>query len=477
MKVSIRRRLLTLLLMIIGAVWGVVTWGMYVKTQHEVEELFDAQLAQSARVLFGLLKHEMVEEEDDQAEEHEEEKRDGKWGVADWQGINLEEFIYGHRYEHKLAFLVRTQDGKILVRSAAVPAFSLPNSESPHFGNQIVDGHWWRVFTRQEGLYVIQTGERGDIRNELIGEIMSSTLRVLFLTIPLLAVLIWVSISHSLQPLQRVATQIASRCPDQLQPLDTRTIPVEITAIINALNQLFARLARAFENERRFTADAAHELRNPLAGVKTQAQVAQRASDLQQRQQALQQVVIGVDRATHLVSQLLTLARMDAAQSMPTADIDLPDLVTEVLMELAPAALEKEMEVGFDNSANESLLVGNHDALSLLFRNLIDNAICYTPNGGQVMVSLSNLKPSQITFQVCDTGPGIPPEQRQRIFERFYRGENQNIPGSGLGLSIAKRVAELHGVKIELGEGTMGKGLCVKVDFRVQRKKTQKPLV
>ncbi len=463
MTVSIRRRLLTLLLIVIGAVWGAVTWGVYVKTQHEVEELFDAQLAQSARVLFGLLKHEINAEG-----EQEDEKGEDFLEVNKEEGIDLEELKCGHRYEHKLAFLVRTKEGKILVHSASVPSFSLPNQESLHFSNQNVGGHWWRVFTRQEGPYVIQTGERYDIRNELIREIMSSTLRVLFLTLPLLAVLIWISISHSLQPLQRVATQIASRCPSQLQPFDTKTIPVEITAIINALNQLFARLARAFENERRFTADAAHELRTPLAGVKTQAQVALRATDSQQRQVALQQIVVGVDRATHLVSQLLALARMDATQSMPTGEIDLSALVTEILMELAPIALEKDIEMEFDNSAHDIVLIGNRDALSLLFRNLIDNAIRYTPNGGQVKVSLLTLKPLQVTFQVCDTGPGIPLEQRQRIFERFYRGDHQNIPGSGLGLSIANRVAELHGIKIELEEGMMGKGLCVKVDCRTR---------
>jgi two-component system sensor histidine kinase QseC len=453
MKVSIRRRLLFLLLSVICVVWSTVTWRVYVKTQHEVEELFDANLAQSARVLFGLLKHEALEEK-----EGEEDK--GK------VGIDFESCEQGHRYEHKLAFLIRHRDGRVLTHSVMAPVFPVPSRDSPHFSDYKIEEHRWRVFTLQEGEFFVQTGERYDIRNELIREIISSTLSVLLLVLPLFALLIWLSVGRSFKPLQQVATEIASRCPDQLQPLDIQKIPIEIIDIIDSLNILFTRLERAFENERRFTADAAHELRTPLAGLKTQAQVAQRATDPRQRQQALQQIVIGVDRATHLVTQLLILARMDATQTMSKQPLDLQALVSQILAELAPQALDKTIDLGLEEETTElALTIGNQDALSLLIRNLVDNAIRYTPAGGQVTVSLEQVKPSIVTLRVSDTGPGIPVEQRQRLFERFYRGDNHNIPGSGLGLSIAQRVAELHNIEISMDNISPGTGLSVSMDF------------
>ncbi|MEN8219831.1 MAG: ATP-binding protein [Pseudomonadota bacterium] len=446
MKFSIRNRLLLLLLSVICSVWCIITWRVHVNTQHEVEELFDANLAQSARILLGLIKHEI-----------EEEKAKGKSEV-----ITLGEFLFRHRYEHKLAFLVRANDGHILVRSATAPQF---NRDLASLSDYWADGYLWRVFTLQADQYIVQTGERYDIRDELISEIMYSTLSILLMALPLLALLIWISVGSSFKPLQQVATDIASRTPEQLQPLDIDKIPLEIKVLVKALNSLFTRLTHAFENERRFTADAAHELRTPLAGLKTQAQVAQRATTSQQREQALQQILIGVDRATHLVAQLLTLARMDATETMPTSPVDLHELVSQVIIDLTPQALEKSIDLGLEKTATACITPGNQEALYLMLRNLIDNAIRYTPAGGQVTVFLDNPQASRLTLLINDTGPGIPPEQREHIFERFYRGENQNILGSGLGLSIAQKVAQLHQVEIQLNEVPNGRGLCVRMDF------------
>ncbi len=447
MKLSIRKRLLLLLLSMICSVWGIVTWRVYVDTQHEVEELFDANLAQSARVLLGLIKHEM--------EEYTQ-------GGQEWVGL---ENMLGHKYEHKLAFLVGASNGYILVRSATAPKFPKPSNDSPSYNDYWLDGYLWRVFTLKSGQFFVQTGERYDIRDELISEIMSSTLSILLMALPLLALLIWLSVGNSFRPLQQVATDIASRTPEQLLPLDIDKIPLEIKALVNALNSLFTRLAHAFENERRFTADAAHELRTPLAGLKTQAQVAQRATTPQQRQQALQQILIGVDRATHLVAQLLTLARMDATQSLPTSPVDLHELLSQLIIDLTPQALEEGIDLGLEKTATACITLGNQEALYLMLRNLVDNAIRYTPAGGQVTVSLDNPQPSRLTLTINDTGSGIPPEQREQIFERFYRGENPNILGSGLGLSIAQKVSQLHQVKIQLNDVPNGRGLCVRVDF------------
>ena len=455
MTVSIRKRLLFLLVGVIGSLWAIVTWQVYIETQHEVEELFDAQLAQSARVLFGLIKHE-IEDQEDEAEERE------RHFVLD-----VDTFHPAHRYEQKLAFLVRSSDGKFLFRSATAPLFSIPNEDDTHYTNQALEGQLWRVFTLREGQFWVQTAERYDIRNELIHQVISSTLSIFLISIPLVAMLIWFSIGHSLKPLHQVASEISARRPEQLQQIDINKVPLEIRELINALNALFSRLHHAFENERRFTADAAHELRTPLAAIKTQAQVAQRAKDSQQRQQALQKMIMGLDRATHLVEQLLNLARIEATQTLPISGcIDLHELVNHVIINLTPQALDKAIDLGLETELDVSITRGHWEALELMMRNLVDNAIHYTPPGGHVTITLTKDSPSFLTLCIIDTGPGIPLEQKKRIFERFYRGNNHNQSGSGLGLSIAQRVAQLHHLNIQLlNNPDRNNGLCVQIQF------------
>jgi two-component system sensor histidine kinase QseC len=464
MNFSIRKRLLYLLLSTLCAAWGIVTWQVYVSTQHEVEELFDANLAQNARVLLGLIQLAEHQEEEHEDEKHEEEEEEEDEEHEEEEEIEFETDLHGgHRYEKKLAFLIRAKDGSILIRSATAPLFPKPHHHSKSYSDYQIKGCWWRVFTLKTKSLIIQTGERYDIRQELISEMMSSMLIVLLMTLPLIALLIWIIVGSSFKPLQHIANDIAKRTPEQLHPLEPDKIPLEIKALIKALNQLFSRLAHAFENERRFTADAAHELRTPLAGIKTQAQVAQRATDIQQREHALQKILIGVDRATHLVTQLLTLARIDATHRLPTTNINLHELISQIIIEQMPQALEKSIDLGLENRSTSQEIQGNQDALFFMLRNLIDNAIRYTPNNGQVTVSLENRQPTQITVTISDSGPGIALEQQSAIFERFYRGQHQAIQGSGLGLSIAQKVAQLHQTKIQLNN--LAKGLSVQIDF------------
>ncbi len=455
MTVSIRKRLLFLLVGVIGSLWVIVTWRVYIETQHEVEELFDAQLAQSARVLFGLIKHE-VEDQEDETDEKEQHLV-----------LDFDTFQPAHRYEQKLAFLVRSIDGKLLFRSATAPLFSMPSEAITHYTNQALEGQLWRIFTLREGQFWVQTAERYDIRNELIHQVISSTLSILLISLPLIALFIWFSIGQSLKPLHQVASEISARRPEQLQQIDINEIPLEIRELINALNALFSRLHHAFENERRFTADAAHELRTPLAAIKTQAQVAQRAKDSQQRQQALQKMIMGLDRATHLVEQLLNLARIEATQTLPISScIDLHELVNHVIIDLTPQALDKAIDLGLETMLDIGITRGHWEALELMMRNLVDNAIHYTPPGGHVTITLTKDSPSFLTLCIIDTGPGIPLEQRKRIFERFYRGNNHNQSGSGLGLSIAQRVAQLHHLDIQLLNNPFkNNGLCVQIQF------------
>ncbi|MDY6992759.1 MAG: ATP-binding protein [Pseudomonadota bacterium] len=449
MTLSIRRRLLLLLLTVVSGLWLLITWGVYLNAQHEVEELFDAQLAQSAQVLFSLLQHELEEEDDEEEIEIED----------------FEEHRPQHPYQHKLAFLVRSPNGNILLRSSTAPL--LPQTTlNERYGDHHAEGHLWRVYTLKTAQLFIQTTERYDIRQELIGKIVLSSVNILLFALPLLAILIWSSISHSLKPLQQVANAIATQAPTYLQPLVLKKIPIEINILVEALNTLFKRLKQAFDNERRFTADAAHELRTPLAGIKTQAQVAQRAQSASQRQHAFQQLLLGVDRASHLVTQLLTLARMDAIQVLTFKPVNLAAVIEEVIVSLAPQALEKSIDLGLDNRASSTLIWGHYDSLSLLLGNLIDNALRYTPSAGEVTVVLVDCS-ADLYLKIIDTGPGIPPAQRRHIFERFYRGGQYHSPGSGLGLSIAKQIAQLHQVEIHLSEPQNHHGLQVEIAFKI----------
>jgi two-component system sensor histidine kinase QseC len=450
MNNSIKKRLLILLILAICSVWCVVSWRIYIHTQYEVEELFDANLAQSAQILLELIQHEI--------EEHM---------TGDKQKIVVQQPLFGHQYEHQLAFLVRSSDGHILIRSADTPLFP---QLSPFSNYWAEDGYLWRVFTRKADEFIVQTAERHNIRDELISKIMFSTLLVLIMTLPLLAILIWISISHSLKSLQTVANEIAARTPNQLKTLDLKKIPFEIRELTKAINELFNRLNKAFENERRFTADAAHELRTPLAGLKTQAQVAQRAIDSQQRELALQQILIGVDRATHLVTQLLNLARLDATQTLVTTSVDMLIVIKDIISELTSQALEKDIDLGLENTATSYIISAHHTSISIMLCNLIDNAIRYTPRGGEVTVSLSNLKANKLTVMIKDTGQGIPLTQQKQIFERFYRGDYHNVSGSGLGLSIVQQVAQLHNLEIQLNNISNDGGLCVGVDFVIDKK-------
>lgn len=446
---SIRRRLLVILLGVFMATWLALAIGSYVSTRHEVEELFDAQLAQSARVLLALLQHEMEEDEEE----------------FDFSAPTL---IYPdkHPYEEKLAYQAWRGE-KLVLRS--------PNAPDAHLATRLghadqrVGDQLWRVFALMDpsGTVRLEVGERYDVRNELITEILWQLMLPLLLTLPLLALLMRAGIVRGLRPLHRAAGEIANRSPRQMQPLVLDDAPDEIKPLIQALNDLLRRLAQALEGERRFTANAAHELRTPLAGLKAQAQVALRATQNEDRRQALAQIERGVDRATHLVAQLLTLARIDPESASSSYEsVDLTRLAAGVMVELAPPALDKQIDMSL--SEHDGVVVhGDAAALSILVRNLLDNAIRYTPAGGSITVEARKSVDS-VCLCVSDTGPGIPEEQRERAFDRFYRLPGTPDSGCGLGLSIVQRIAELHNARIELVTPEDGQGLRVEVHFPVR---------
>lgn len=444
---SIRRRLLFILLGFFVVTWLALAVGSYISTRHEVEELFDAQLAQSARVLLALLQHEIEEDEEE----------------FDFSGPTLK-YPDRHPYEEKLAFQV-WKGNKLVLRAPNAPDTHLA-TRLGHADQHVGGEQLWRVFALMDpsGTLRLEVGERYDVRNELITEILWQLMLPLLLALPLLALLIRTGILRGLRPLHRAASEIANRSPRQLQPLALDDAPDEIKPLIRALNDLLARLAQALEGERRFTANAAHELRTPLAGLKAQAQVALRATQNDDRRQALAQIERGVDRATHLVAQLLTLARIDPESASSRYErVDLTRLAAGVMAEIAPAALGKHIDMTLGEQ-DRGVVLGDAAALAILLRNLLDNAIRYTPRGGRLAVETQTLM-HVVRLCVSDTGPGIPAAQRERAFDRFYRLPGTPDSGCGLGLSIVQRIVELHSARIALVTPEGGQGLRVEIDF------------
>lgn len=441
---SLRLRLVLLLSVALGLAWAASAWFSHVEARSEIDELFDAQLAQSAQVLLGSTRHHLHERS-----EHED-------GEADIET--------SHAYEQKLAYQIWDEDG-LLMRSATAPLTSLAKAQ-PGYSETVFDGQPWRVFTRwgKHNKLMIQVAEPIAAREQLARHIALKMLLPSLVVLPLLALLIWLAVGRGLRPLRHVRQEVATRAADRLQPLSMAGVPDEVAPLVQALNELFGRLHHTFENERRFTADAAHELRTPLAALKTQAQVAMRSTDDSERRAALENVLCGVDRATHLVVQLLTLARLDPETAMTAhLAVDLRKLAAETIAELAPAAQAKRIDLALE-AVTDSTVSGSGAQLAVLLRNLIDNAIRYTPEGGQVTVSLQSLQEG-LVLEVRDTGPGIPEQEKTQVLERFYRIPGSSAEGSGLGLSIVRRIVELHGARLVLENGAGGGGLVVKVVF------------
>lgn len=434
---SLRLRLVFLLALTIGLTWATAAWLTHREAREEVDKLFDAQLAQSAQVLLGTTRHEL----------HESlERGDGNIQIS-------------HEYEQKLTFQIWDEAG-LLMRSADAPATAIAGT-APGFNQAFMNGQSWRVFTRwdERHEFMIQVAEPLAGREVLARHIALRMLLPTLIILPVLALLIWLAVNTGLRPLQNLRREVAQRTADRLEPVAMKGVPEEVVPLAQALNDLFARLEHAFEGERRFTADAAHELRTPLAALKTQAQVALRSTDEADRRNALENVLRGVDRATHLLEQLLTLARVDPEAASTTHEpVELRGLAASALAEMAPLAHSRQIELSLEDGPAGSIN-GNPAQLAVLLRNLLDNAVRYSPAGGSVSIAIHDS--DGVILEVLDTGPGIPAGERSRALERFYRVPGSGVEGSGLGLSIVRRIAELHHAHLELSDNPHGQGLRV----------------
>jgi two-component system sensor histidine kinase QseC len=445
---SLRLRLLVTLLSFFIILWLITTLAIYLESRHEIHELFDAELAESAAVLSEFALDTI-------------RKRDAR--------VNSEHLLeferYGHQYQKKISFQL-WENGSLLLRSASAPRKIM--GKTMGYSDVHINDRKWRIFVLPlDKNQKIIVGERYDVRDELIYKIAQGTLYPLVVVLPLLALSIWLAVTRNLRPLERITDEVTRRSPRLLKEVQVTHAPVEIRPLVEALNSLLRQLNDAFQRERQFTSDAAHELRTPLASLKTQVQVAQRATTDEEKQRALSNIIQSVDRATHLLEQLLSLARLEPeVASQQLVAINPAPVVTEVMAQLAGMAHQKQVELELADTGSCDILA-NEAAIHMLTRNLVDNAIRYTPERGTVTVKLQRTD-DRLQLSVIDTGPGISQQEASRIFDRFYRGEHGDSQSCGLGLAIVQRIVALLNADIQLSTPETHTGLQITISFQCQ---------
>jgi len=436
---SIRRRTLTLII-------GLVLIGLLILTlvnvhdsNHEIAEVYDAQLATNARLLQGVMRMPLARQEHAQL----------------YQAFNqalgqAEPKVDGHPYESKIAFQVWDMQNNLLVHTPSAPSMTHAPQYSGFSDIDDVRKHKWRTFVLKDEQHnlLIWVGERDDVRSDLVNRIVRHTvLPNLFGSLVLMAA-IWLAIGWGLKPLADLASTLRARHPGSLEPLQLAPLPSELEPMQAALNRLLGQIQEVLSRERRFIADAAHEMRTPLAVLRVHAQNVLEARNEEQRRESLNYLIIGVDRTTRLVNQLLTIARLEpSAGAGKTTQGDLVSAIRESLVQMTPWVLSRGMELSFDCSEQAHTVETNFPAIEIALQNLVTNAVNFSPAGGQISVALEFTVDS-FHLIVADQGPGINEAERERLFERFYSAGNDQ--GVGLGLTIVQTVATRLGGEIRL---------------------------
>lgn len=435
---SVRR---TLLAWLLGAVLGagfLASAVVYAVALHEINELFDYHIRQLA---LSLAAQSMQQEPVLVALPGEGEQEEFDFAVQIWN-----------------------EQGDSVYLSPNYPA--LPSRAVLGFSNVNDASGEWRIYGTQWGTRTIQVVQPLSARREIAFASALRTLIPLLVIIPLLAAAVWLTVGRAMRPLRGVVDAVERKGASALEPLEETGLPIEIAPLVAALNRLLRRLEQSIAAQRAFVGDAAHELRTPLAALRLQAQVLVRAADAGERRAAGDEFVASVDRATHLVEQLLELARSEPdAATHAFVPVRLDELARDTVAELASAALARGIDLGLGRDHGDGITArGEPQSLRILLRNLVDNALRYTPPGGCVDVTAVRHDGSPV-LSVLDTGPGIAPAERDRVFNRFYRLPGSAEGGSGLGLAIVRRIADLHGAQVRLEAGEGGIGLKASVEF------------
>lgn len=439
-RYSLHRRLLALLLLVGTVAWLLATGLAYRHAHDQLDELLDARIARSARL------------------------------ILTQEPALLERMRIGHLpeegpYDHEYAIQVWRNGTELIVRADHTPATRLSPVDTG-FSDSTVDGRRWRVFSGwSEGRRVlVQIGEDQTLRERLLLYYTLSSVPALLLGLPFLGLAVWLIISAAVRPIVELGQQVSQRGPGDLHPLEYDGAPIEVDPLVDRLNALFARIADSIESEHRFTSYAAHELRTPIAAIRAQAEVARDSREPDSRDLALDRVIEGCDRASRMVEQMLLLARIDERTGHGIAHSNRLDLAAaRVIASLTPGALRQGVTLELATE-NEVTVAADRALLEVLINNLLDNAIRHGGPPGPVTVRCLQLADVAV-LEVADRGPGVEDAELELLGNRFYRGAHAHGAGSGLGLSIVQRIAEVSGAEVSYRRGDDGIGLVIQVRF------------
>ena len=430
---SLRRRLVWLLLIAVVLTAMIQAAAAYRAAVSEADEIFDYQMQQIALAL-----------RTGRPRGPEPEASPSRVEDADFDFLTQ----------------VYASDGSLVF--ASKPSTTLPRAPRAGFSGLIAHGKRYRVFLLEAPARAIQVAQDVDARRDLVGDLVLRIVGPVMLLAPALMLAVWWVVTRSTRPLERAREQIASRAADELAPVLVPALPDEVRPLVDEINLLFIRLNKAFDAQKTFVANAAHEMRSPLAALRLQIQGMLRAADSETRAVAARRLLAGVDRTGRLVEQMLVLARQDAVAPAARSPIDLRAAIGLAIGDVVASAQSRQIDIGMAD-AGAAWITGELEALRILFRNLLENAVKYTPVQGTVNIAIRNDGAHSIV-EIADSGPGIAEQERERVFERFYRVPGANADGTGLGLAIVQTIAHRHRAMLNLDESRLG-GLAVTITF------------
>lgn len=460
---SIKRRLTLTSVLLSTGLMLISLYFSYTNAKHEVAEVYDARLGQSAKLLL------MATSVSGKALAAQDQRKHFDQWMDNIQRLSKANddvaTLFGHPYEQYFLFQFY-RDGKLLFSSDAhLPPLS-SDKQAMGFFDINLNGERWRYFqlSQPEGYndeYVL-VAEKQSIRDEAVNEIASSTALPQLILIFCLIVVLIVLIERSFQPIQSLQSAIAIRSVHKLDRIYVEEPTVELSPLVETLNQLLSELEQAWEREKRFTRMAAHELKTPLTVLRLNAENALRSTNPEQLKHDLDRILKGIERTDRLIHQLLMLAKVESTQTLAKQPVDLAHVIKQVIGDLAPIAFKQDQQLSF--SGESPRLWGDELLLGILFKNLLDNAIRYSGHASQIEVQLS-YHDDEIEVQVSDTGVPIDDLTREKMFENFYRANSQKGDGAGLGMSICRDIAALHGGQVMLLPRTNDRNTLV-VRFR-----------
>jgi signal transduction histidine kinase len=448
---SLKVRSYLLSVLVVGGVWSVTAWFSYQSSSDVVHRLIDEQL----RHEMGLV------------------RRQVGFAIANFDTLNpdLGNVLWDNDRENiNRAILFWNDAGKLLVASVGAPALSRPEQEglsTKRIANSASnDGETWRVLYEPVATNInVAVVINEESAEQYIREIGIGSLQPLLVAIPISIIGVLLGFTFSWRPLKELLAQVSTRSAKSLQPIPTGQAPIELEPFITALNTLMQRLGRALESEHQFTANAAHELQTPLAAIKTEVQLCQRRNHDTAVADMLNRIEERVDRATDMVKQLLMLARLEASESNGASEeVDLNAVLVDNISNIAHLLIEQNRDIEFDEG-KPVIVQGNPQLLGILVKNLLDNALLYATENGRIQAGCQIGDEGQIELYVANDSPPIPASQRDKMLETFYRLPGSSGKGSGLGLSIVQRIAEIHSAKLMISNWHEGRGIKISIRF------------